>query len=50
MHIYVVICETAYGDAIDKIFTSSPKAYEYCKEQNEKYPCMTHRVEQHWAI
>jgi hypothetical protein len=49
MHIYIVICETAYGDAIDKVFTSSPKAYAYCREQNEKYS-MVHRVEHHWAI
>ena len=49
MHIYIVICETAYGDAIDKVFTSSPKAYAYCEEQNEKHPSMTHRVEHHWA-
>lgn len=50
MNIYIVIYKTAYGDAIDKIFTSSSKAYAYCKEQNEKHPSMAHRVEHHWAI
>lgn len=50
MHVYVVICEGAYGDEIDKIFTCSPKAYAYCDEQNKKYPNMPHRVEYYWAI
>ena len=50
MHIYIVLYESAYGDVIDKIFTSSPKAYAYCDEQNKKYPSMVHRVEHHWAI
>ena len=50
MHVYIVICETSYGDAIDKVFTSSPKAYEYCEEQNKEHPSMPHRVEHHWAI
>ena len=50
MHVYVVIYESAYGDAIDKIFTSSPKAYAYCEEQNKNHPSMGHRIEHYWAI
>lgn len=50
MHIYIVICETKYGDAIDEVFTSSPKAYAYCEEQNKKYPSLHHKVVHHWAI
>lgn len=50
MHIYIVICETACGDAIDKVFTSSPRAYIYCEAQNKLYPSMFHKVVHHWAI
>ena len=50
MHIYVVICETPYGEVIDKVFTSSPKAYAYCDAQNVLHPSMPHKVVHHWAI
>lgn len=50
MHVYIVIRSSAYGDVIDQVFTSSPKAAAYVEEQTKTQPVFNYRIETYWAI
>ena len=50
MWTYVVIRSSSYGDVIDKVFTSKPKADNYLKEQTNSHPTFAYRIEEHFAV
>lgn len=50
MWVYVVIRDSAYGDVVDKVFTSKDKAIEYMAEQTKVYAVFEYRIEEHFAI
>lgn len=50
MWIYVVIRDSAYGEVVDKIFTSKQKAENYIKDQSNPHALFQYRIEEHFAI
>ena len=50
MYVYVVVFEGAYGEQIDKIFTSESKADAYLAEQQKERPYYFFSIKKYWAI
>ena len=50
MWTYVVIRDSAYGEVIDKVFTSKQKAENYIKEQSSPNRVFEYRIEEHFAV
>lgn len=38
MHVYIVVCESAYGEQIERVFTSEIKADAYLAERQKEQP------------
>ena len=50
MWVYVVIRDSAYGELIDKVFTSKQKAKDYVKEHAHPTALYDYRIEEHFAV
>ena len=50
MWTYIVIRDSAYGEVIDKVFTSKQKAKDYIKEQSNPHAVFEYRIEEHFAV
>ena len=49
MHVYLVMRNSAYGDVVDKVFTSTVKAEDYIKTQTADHPIFKYWIVQYWA-
>ena len=49
MWVYIVVFDGAYGMQIDGVFTSRPKAVEFCQQMHKKYPGYCYEVKEYFA-
>lgn len=50
MHVYVVVCDSAYGEQVERVFISESKADAYLAERQKEQPYYCFSIKKYWAI